>query len=342
MTAIHQMTYLQAVVIGLIQGITELFPISSLGHTVLIPSWLGGSWATLVRQESRPESPYLAFVVGLHLATAIVLLGVYAKAWVRIIGGFVTSIARREVRSADQKLAWLIVVATIPVGVAGLVLEHPFRVLFAKPLAAAIFLMINGCILLGGEMLRRRDQRRQAAESPVDAAPKREALVGSPAPVTGYGPAAEPDRGGQRAGPSDRDAMLDEAAEQRLAGVGIRNALWIGASQILALLAGISREGVTMVGGLTRGLNHEDAMRFSFLLSTPVILAAGMLKISDLTGSLGAGVRGQIIAGSIAAAATSLFAVLFLARWFRTRTLVPFAVYCLLFGLISVIRFGLF
>jgi undecaprenyl-diphosphatase len=342
MTAIHQMTYLQAVVIGLIQGITELFPISSLGHTVLIPSWLGGSWATLVRQESRPESPYLAFVVGLHLATAIVLLGVYAKAWVRIIGGFVTSIARREVRSADQKLAWLIVVATIPVGVAGLVLEHPFRVLFAKPLAAAIFLMINGCILLGGELLRRRDQRRQAAESPVDAAPKREALVGSPAPVTGYGPAAEPDRGGQRAGPSDRDAMLDEAAEQRLAGVGIRNALWIGASQILALLAGISREGVTMVGGLTRGLNHEDAMRFSFLLSTPVILAAGMLKISDLTGSLGAGVRGQIIAGSIAAAATSLFAVLFLARWFRTRTLVPFAVYCLLFGLISVIRFGLF
>ncbi len=141
---------------------------------------------------------------------------------------------------------------------------------------------------------------------------------------------------------SDRDTMLDEASRQRLAGIGIWNALWIGASQILALFAGISREGVTMVGGLTRGLNHEDAMRFSFLLSTPVILAAGILKISDLTGSLGAGVRGQIIAGSVAAAATSLFAVLFLARWFRTRTLVPFAVYCLLAGLISVIRFGLF
>ena len=342
MTAIHQITYLQAVVIGLIQGITELFPISSLGHTVLIPSWLGGSWATLVRQESRPESPYLAFVVGLHLATAIVLLGVYARTWVRVIRGFVTSIARREVRSADQQLAWLIVVATIPVGVAGLVLEHPFRVLFAKPLAAAIFLMINGCILLGGELLRRRDQQRQTAEPPVDAASKQEVLVGSPAPVTGYGPAAGPDQVVERDGRGDRDTMLDEAAERRLAGLGIWNALWIGASQILALLAGISREGVTMVGGLTRGLNHEDAMRFSFLLSTPVILAAGILKISDLTGSLGAGVRGQIIAGSIAAAATSLFAVLFLARWFRTRTLVPFAVYCLLFGLISVIRFGLF
>jgi undecaprenyl-diphosphatase len=333
------MTYLQAVVIGLIQGITELFPISSLGHTVLIPSWLGGSWATLVRQESRPESPYLAFVVGLHLATAVVLLGVYGRTWIRVIRGFVTSITRREVRSADQKLAWLIVVATIPVGVAGLVLEHPFRVLFAKPLAAAIFLTINGCILLGGELLRRRDLRRQAAD-PADVPPRQQALVGSPGPVNASGPVAGPDPARERAG--DRDVMLDEAAEQRLAGLGIRNALWIGASQILALLAGISREGVTMVGGLTRGLNHEDAMRFSFLLSTPVILAAGILKISDLTGPLGAGVRGQIIAGSIAAAASSLFAVLFLARWFRTRTLVPFAVYCLLAGLISVIRFGLF
>ncbi len=326
MDPIYHMTYLQAVVIGLIQGLTELFPISSLGHTVLIPSWLGGSWATLVRQESRAESPYLAFVVGLHLATAIVLLGVYARTWVRVIRGFVTSIARRELRSADQKLAWLIVVATIPVGVAGLVLEHPFRVLFAKPLAAAIFLMINGGILLAGEILRRRALRR-VATGPAGPGP---AATGPAA----TGPAAT--------GPADEHVMLDEAAEQRLAGIGLPNALWIGASQILALLAGISREGVTMVGGLTRGLDHEDAMRFSFLLSTPVILAAGALKISDLTGSLGAGVRGQIVAGSVAAAATSLFAVLFLSRWFRTRTLVPFAVYCLLAGLASVIRFGFF
>jgi undecaprenyl-diphosphatase len=142
--------------------------------------------------------------------------------------------------------------------------------------------------------------------------------------------------------PADEHVMLDEAAEQRLAAIGLPNALWIGASQILALLAGISREGVTMVGGLIRGLDHEDAMRFSFLLSTPVILAAGALKISDLTGSLGAGVRGQIVAGSVAAAVSSLFAVLFLSRWFRTRTLVPFAVYCLLAGLASAIRFGFF
>ncbi|HEY0717453.1 MAG TPA: undecaprenyl-diphosphate phosphatase [Streptosporangiaceae bacterium] len=313
MDPIYHMTYLQAVVIGLIQGITELFPISSLGHTVLIPSWLGGTWGILVRQESRAESPYLAFVVGLHLATAIVLLAVYARTWARVIRGFVTSITRREVRSADQKLAWLIVVATIPVGLAGLALEHPFRVLFAKPLAAAIFLMINGVILLGGEALRRRAQRPRAQRPPAGTGTR-----------------------------EDQDPMLDEAAEQRLAGLGIWSALWIGASQILALFAGISREGVTMVGGLTRGLTREDAMRFSFLLSTPVILAAGALKISDLLGPLGAGVRGQIVAGSVAAAVSSLFAILFLARYFRTRTLVPFAIYCLLAGLASAIRFGIF
>jgi undecaprenyl-diphosphatase len=352
MDPIYHMTYLQAVVIGLIQGITELFPISSLGHTVLIPSWLGGSWATLVRQESRPESPYLAFVVGLHLATAIVLLGVYAKTWVRVIRGFFTSIARREARSADQKLAWLIVLATIPVGLAGLVLEHPFRVLFAKPLAAAIFLMINGGILFTGEILRRRATQRAAngllppASRPQPAgSPRPGALVGSPAPGTAYRPVTatgDPHELKEQNDQGGPGAMLDEAAERRLAGLGRWNAVWIGAAQILALFAGISREGVTMVGGLTRGLNHEDAMRFSFLLSTPVILAAGALKISDLTGSLGAGVRGQIIVGSIAAAATSLFAVLFLARYFRTRTLVPFAVYCLLAGLASAIRFGFF
>jgi undecaprenyl-diphosphatase len=196
MDPIYHMTYLQAVVIGLIQGVTELFPISSLGHTVLIPSWIGGSWGTLVRQESRAESPYLAFVVGLHLATAIVLLGVYAKTWVRVIRGFFTSVTRREVRSADQKLAWLIVVATIPVGLAGLALEHPFRVLFAKPLAAAIFLTINGAILLGGEILRRRTQRPPAvspepAVSPQPAvSPRQEALVG--APGAGGAPARAP------------------------------------------------------------------------------------------------------------------------------------------------------
>jgi undecaprenyl-diphosphatase len=343
MNAIYHMTYLQAVVIGLIQGLTELFPISSLGHTVLIPSWLGGTWATLVSQESRTESPYLAFIVGLHLATAVVLLGYYAKTWGRIIRGFFTSIASRRIESADQKLAWLLIIGTVPVGIVGLVLEHPFRVLFAKPLAAAIFLTINGVILGGAEILRRRQKAAMRAGMPQHEPVIQPAGVTQPArPGAGWADAAgvEPPRfRGER---NERDAMLDQDAEERLAGVGVKSALVIGASQILALLAGISREGVTMAGGLVRGLSHEDALRFSFLLSTPVIFAASLLKLSDLTGSLGQGVRGQIIAGSIAAAAASLFAVVFLSRYFRTRTLTPFAIYCIAAGLISIIRFGIF
>ena len=346
MHGIYDMTYLQAVVIGLIQGLTELFPISSLGHTVLIPSWMGGTWAVLVRQESSPESPYLAFIVGLHLATALVLLGYYGRTWVRIIRGLFTSIVTRRVESSDQKLAWLLVLATIPVGIVGLVLEHPFRVLFAKPLAAAIFLTINGVILGGAEILR----RRRAQELVPAGMPQREQVpareqVPQAARAAGTGAAGAPAAWAQTSpAPVERDEtiFLDEAAEQRLAAVGVKSAVLIGGSQILALLAGISREGVTMAGGLVRGLSHEDALRFSFLLSTPVILAAGVLKLSDLTGSLGNGVRGQIIAGSIAAAVTSLFAVVFLARYFRTRTLTPFAIYCVAAGLISIIRFGFF
>jgi undecaprenyl-diphosphatase len=322
MGAIQHLTYLQAIVIGLIQGLTELFPISSLGHTVLVPSWLGGSWAALVHQESRPESPYLAFIVGLHLATALVLVAYYWREWLRIARGLITSIIRRRIESDEQRLAWLLVVATIPVAIAGLALEHAFRVLFARPVAAAIFLTINGGILFLGERYRRRE----------------------PEPDPG------PEQSAQREGLRDDAAIdnaaidnhaIDEAAQERLAGIGMRSALWIGAAQILALFAGISREGVTMAGGLIRGLSHEDALRFSFLLSTPVILAAGALKVPDLTGPLGAGIHGQVIAGSVAAAATSLLAIVFLARYFRTRTLTPFAIYCVAAGLVSLVRFGL-
>jgi undecaprenyl-diphosphatase len=311
--AVYHMNYLQAVVIGLIQGVTELFPISSLGHTVLVPSWLGGSWATLVNQESSPESPYLAFVVGLHLATALVLLGFFVREWTRLVRGLVRSVVRRRVETDAERLAWLIVLATVPVGILGLVLEHAFRVLFAKPLAAALFLTANGLILLAGERYRRR-------------AATREAVPAGPPP--------------EDAGDAPREGSA--RLERQLANVGGVSAFVIGLSQALALFAGISREGVAMVGGLLRGLSNEEAMRFAFLLSTPVIFAAGALKIPDLMGSLGDGIRWQVLAGSAAAAATSLAAIVFLSRWFKTRTLVPFAVYSLAFGVASTIRFGVF
>ena len=325
--AVYHMNFFQAIVIGLLQGISELFPVSSLGHTVLVPSWIGGSWATLVRQESQAESPYLAFVVGLHLATAVVLLGFYIREWGRLIVGFLRSLARRRVVTDEERLAWLILVATVPVGAIGFEFEHQFRVLFAKPLAAALFLVLNGVILGVGELYRRRQEALVTV--PATVAAERGALAAPPVP-------AEETFRDQRIVP------MDEAAEGELSRIGLWSAVVIGASQALALLAGISREGVAMVGGLFRGLSNENAMRFSFLLSTPVIFAAGALKVPDLLGHLGNGIRPQVVAGSIAAATTSLFAVVFLSRYFKTRTLFPFALYSLAFGLASVVRFGVF
>ncbi len=283
------MSYFQAIVIGILQGVTELFPVSSLGHSVLIPGLIG--WNDLVSDESAKESLYLAFIVGLHVATAGALLVFFWRDWIRIIAGFFRTLRTRRIETPDERMAWLLGLATIPVGLTGLLFEHTFRTIFAKPEAAAFFLMINGLILSGAELLRRRRTGRDSAH-PFATAP----------------------------------------ATQKLATLSLPSGVAIGATQILALFAGISRSGVTMAAGLLRGLDHEEAARFSFLLATPVILAAGVLKIPDLFGPLGNGVRGQILAGSAAAAVSAYLSVRFLLRWFETRTLWPFAIYCLLFG----------
>jgi undecaprenyl-diphosphatase len=282
-------SYFQAIVIGVLQGVTELFPVSSLGHSVLVPAWLG--WDSLLHGQSADESFFLAFVVGLHVATALALIVFFRREWVAILGGLVTSARHRRIDTSTQRLGWLLVVATVPVGLVGLIFEHSLRTLFAKPLAAAIFLTINGLILAGGEALRRRERAR------------------------------------------------DELPARSLDKLPVGDAVLVGSSQIGALFAGISRSGITMVTGLLRGLDHEDAARFSFLLATPVILAAGVYKLPDLAGPLGNGVRGQILVGSICAAVAAYLSVRFLVRWFETRTLTPFAIYCLIAGVVSVIHF---
>ncbi len=306
-------TYTQAVVIGLLQGVTELFPVSSLGHSVLVPAWLGGSWQRLVTDQSSGESPYLAFIVGLHVATALALLVYFRSDWVRIVRGLGRSIATRRIDPADSdaRLGWLLVLATIPVGFVGLAFEHSLRTLFAKPLAAAVFLTLNGVVLLVGERLRARTEQ----------------------PAAAAGGARSRDADG------DGDTMRATRAEP-LAGLSVVNAVGIGSFQIAALFAGISRSGVTMVGGLLRGLSHEEAARFSFLLATPVILAAGVYKLPDLFGPNGTGIRGQVLAGSVVAGVAAYASVRFLSRYFATRTLKPFAIYCLVAGLISIAWFG--
>ena len=327
------MTYAEAMVVGLIQGVTELFPVSSLGHNVLIPALIGGSWAQDL-SVSAPESPYLAFIVGLHVATAAALILYFWRDWVRLIGGFLSSLRERRIATADQRLAWMIILATIPVGIAGLALEHAFRVYFSKPVPTAIFLALNGVILLGGERAVRRRTRPLAAPT---AEPAR------PVPGDSRTPKARPDgRAGGTAAEAaeparEREVARAIAADRRLSLMGYGKALLIGSAQIAALLPGISRDGIVTVTGMLRGISREDAVRFSFLLSTPVILAAGVLKVPDLTGSLGNGIRGQVLVGSLLSFVGAYLSVRFLTRYFaKDRPLTPFGIYCLVAGLGSL------
>lgn len=300
------LSYVEAVVVGAFQGVTELFPVSSLGHAVLVPALVGGRWAQDL-SVSAPKSPYLAFIVGLHVATAAALLVFFWRDWVRILTGFFTSLRHRRIQTPDERLAWLIVAGTIPVGLAGLLLEQLFRTTLGKPVPAAAFLLLNGIALYVGEVLRRRI---------------------APTPDVAVLAGGELEHG-------------DEASDHRLAQFPLPRGVVIGAAQILALLPGISRSGITIVAGLWRGLSHEDAARFSFLLATPIILAAGVYKIPELFGPLGAGIGGQVLAGSVASFVCAYLAVRFLTRYFETRTLTPFAIYCALAGGASLVWFAL-
>jgi undecaprenyl-diphosphatase len=337
------LTYAEAGVIGLLQGITELFPVSSLGHAVLIPAIIGGQWAQDLN-VSAAESPYLAYIVGLHVATAAAMIIFFWRDWMRIIGAFFASLwhviapepgtRRWELQGTDQKLAWMIILATIPVGIAGLLLEHTFRTVFSKPLLTSTFLFINGLILLSGERLRRRGAEAEFHQVAMDqqmAAERHKTAVvadGHGSVVGGRHSA------GQRALKQEHASLAVEA-DRRLVGVGFGNGIFLGAMQILALLPGISRDGIVMVSGMFRGLSRQDAARFSFLLSAPVILAAGVLKIGDLTGPLGADIRGQVIFGSILCFIGAYLALRFLVRYLSDpkRTLMPFAIYCMAAGL---------
>jgi undecaprenyl-diphosphatase len=287
---LEPISYLQAIILGALQGISEPFPISSLGHAVLLPKLLG--W-----DIHQNDEYFLSFLVATHCATALVLFLFFLDDWKRIWHGFVRSVRGRSTpRDHDARLAWIIIVGTIPAGILGIALEHKLRALFASPTSAAIFLTINGVLLLAVERFRRR----------------------APEPGDGEGD-----------------------GDERISRMGFRQALGIGAAQALALIPGISRSGVTMGGGLLAGLSNEDAARYAFLLATPIIGAAGLLKLPDLIGSGGDGVRGQALVGAIAAAITTWAAVKFLLRYFETSRLTPFGYYCVGAGLFCLVVFAL-
>ena len=282
-------TYFQAIVLGLLQGFSELFPISSLGHSVILPQLLG--W------NIHQNDPYfITFLIATHLATAIVLFIFFFRDWMRIFAGMWRSLVERQIApdNHDAKLGWLLVVGTVPAGLLGLLFQDSLRSVFASAQSAAFFLMLNGVMLYGAERLRRR------------------------APVV-----------------ETSDPL---ASDQRISGeTSYRDAVGIGAAQAIALIPGFSRSGASMAGGLLTGLSNEDAARFSFLLATPIIGAAALLKLPDLFGATGDGVRGQALAASLCSAVTAWFSVRFLVKYFETNRLTPFAIYCFVAGLASSI-----
>ena len=284
-------SYFQAAVLGLLQGIAEPFPISSLGHGVIMPRLAG--W-----DIHQNDKFFLTFLVATHLATAIVLFFFFLKDWMRILSGLGRSLRDREIRADDHdaRLGWLLVVGTIPAGLIGLLLEHKLRSLFASAASAAAFLIVNGVLLLIFERLRKRPPR-----------------------------------------PDDYRGDTDE----RLAKLSWRQAIAVGTAQAAALVPGISRSGVTMGGGLVVGLSNEDAARYAFLLATPIIGAAAVLKLPELFGPDGNGVRGPALVGALCAAFTTFFAVKFLLKYFETNRLTPFGIYCIAAGTICTLVFAL-
>jgi undecaprenyl-diphosphatase len=287
---VHPISYFQAIVLGLLQGVAEPFPISSLGHAVILPRLFGWN----IHQN---DDYFLSFLVATHLATAIVLFGIFFDDWRRIIAGLVRSLRNREVAAddTDARLGWLLVVGTIPAGILGLLLEHPLRKLFASAPSAAAFLVLNGVLLLAFERLRRR------APSAADAAPE---------------------------------------SDEQIARLTWREAIAVGTSQAAALIPGISRSGVTMGGGVLVGLSNENAARYAFLLATPIIGAAALLKLPDLFGHKGDGVRGPALVAALCAAFATYLAVRFLLRFFQTNRLTPFGIYCIGAGVICTLIFA--
>ena len=284
-------TYTQAIIIGFIQGITELFPISSLGHAILIPAWIGGSFRDFISEENKA---YLLITIAMHLASSIALFLVFRRRWLNLIGGTFIAIKSRGFQSTQFRVLSYILIATIPVGALGLIFGDYFQSIFGKPAFSAAFLTINGLLLIAAERMSK----------------------GSAVVQTG-----------------DSDSQIDQ-------NINSKSALAIGFGQSLALFAGISRFGITMSAGLLRKLNHSVASDFAFLLSLPVIVGASIVKLPELFTTDANELLGQILVGSVVSFIATYISVTFLVRWFKTKTLYPFAIYCLIFGIASFLRFS--
>ncbi len=302
----------QALVLGVLQGVAELFPISSLAQTILLPALL--KW-----DIDQANTDFLAFVVALHLATAVALVLFFRKDWIQVLRGFLGFFTHGKlVYNAESKFAWLLVVGTVIVGAAGLALEKHLRAFFDKPAMAwivALILVVNGFIMLLGDYLKRKTKPEETLVGPDHASDlvMHAALVGQPVkPNAGTG----------------------ETHQKTAEDLTFFQALWVGASQTFALLPGISRSGVTIVSGLWAGLSYEESSRFTFMLATPVIAAAALKKVPDLLHQDHQTIM-LAVYGSIAAFVAAYLSVKFLMRYFHTNRLWPFGIFCIIVGTAS-------
>jgi len=265
-------------ILAALQGVTELFPISSLGHSILVPALF--RWPI-----DRNAEWFLPFIVVLHLGTVAALLTFFWRDWVRLIGGFLR--ARGRPSNPESRLLWLLVLASIPAGLLGLALAHKIKTLFGGFSFAAVALMLNGLMLIWGDRLRSRHPSHD------------------------------------------------------LGTLSWRRALIIGFAQALALIPGFSRSGATLVAGIGTGLDYENSARFSFLLATPIIGAAGLLEVPKLFhAALPDGFLQLIFAAGVLSGLFAWLSVWFLMRYFHSheiKALRPFGFYCIGFGALALI-----
>jgi len=302
------MTLLHSIIISVLQGVSELFPVSSLGHAVLLPRLL--HWGINEKSDT-----WLAFLVALHIGTAVALLVFFRDQWVGVVGALIRSVKRGQMsQDHDERLAWMVIVGTAPAGLVGLFLQQPLKSLFASPAVAASFLIVNGVIMFAGERLLQRQYRESAAQPQAVSA-------GSVALA--------------RSEPADSAPTLGRYRD--ITQVGWRDAAIVGFAQVGALIPGISRSGVTMVAGLAAGLTHEAAARYAFLLATPLILAAGLLEIPLLFQSGGRSVLGYALLGMVLAGVAAYVSVRYLMQYFKEGRLNPFAYYCVVVGVGSLV-----
>lgn len=307
------MTLFQAIVIAVLQGVSELFPVSSLGHAVLLPHLL--HWGI-----DEQSTTWLAFLTALHIGTAVALLIYFRDEWVAVAMAFVRSVQRGQMSADhDERLAWMVILGTIPAGLVGFILKDPLSKLFGSPYVAASFLIVNGLIMLMGEWLL---QRQVAAGVPV--------AVSAGAPQSG-------NPGSDRLTPDEAMGRYRDITQ-----VSWRDAAIVGFAQIGALIPGISRSGITMVAGLAAGLTHEAAARYAFLLATPIILAAGVVEIPLLFEPGGRSILGYAVIGMIVAGIAAYLSVRFLMRYFEFGRLFPFAYYCIAAGAVSLLLLTIF